>query len=337
MLQEQARQAQMKAQAQAQAQRKTQGGLSPEIFKRPILIYSRYCKFSNKFLEILSKSKEHLASVIKICIDPLPGTQTRPPIFYEIQKVLNKKIEDVPTLICENAQYIFSGNMAFKWLFWYIEPEKKSLSGFNPNEMDSISDKYMNIENKDNFGSTSIFDASAQNYCFIGKEQEKIYTPEEESSGGNMDYMLNQVKSNRDNFDNAHFDQRRNIGNVDFNDQFARQQGKMDANQFSNLQQGQINIPRLNRDIDFTNPDLGWSGESNNNFNDFDFGNFGGNSNNGFGGQQKSQKQLQTDLRYEKIMEQRKIDDMRYCGGNSNVPNHKVNFQTGEIIQESSF
>lgn len=155
------------------------------MFTQPILIYSMHCSFSEKFIQILSQFKDIFSTFAKINIDPVNGI--RNPAFYEIQKALNIKITEVPTIIINNndQNYVLSGEEAFKWLDYQIKSQQitqipikqeKELSGFNPNEMGAFSDQYSN------FGSNDLHDAKDQSFVFIDKKYESITTLPEDLS-----------------------------------------------------------------------------------------------------------------------------------------------------------
>lgn len=155
------------------------------MFERPILIYSDFCSYSAKFLNLLTQNTELYKSFIRINIDVDPKTKSRPNIFYEIQNALKFKIIDVPTIIVNNAEYILSGEQAFNWLDEVSKPKKSEekeeegdgLMGFNPNEMGSFSDTYAS------YGSTDLHSNTAeQTFKFLDKKDEVIQTPPENGS-----------------------------------------------------------------------------------------------------------------------------------------------------------
>lgn len=172
------------------------------IFERPILFYSDYCNHSNNFIKQLLTQKELFDHFIRINIDVDVSTNQRPKIFFDIQKQLNYSIQEVPTIIVNNAEYILSGEEAFKWLEFNLKTNKEvsapvELSAFNPNEMGSFSDSYSPI------GSSDLNDAREQSFKFIDKPDQIIDTPQENSSGlSSEDYTKKQQE--RENFDNIH-------------------------------------------------------------------------------------------------------------------------------------
>lgn len=157
------------------------------MFKQPILIYSDYCPHSKHFIDNLSKISNIDSAFVKLNIDP------KPQVFYEIQNALQYKITEVPTIILPNAEYILSGEEAFKWLQYQLEP--KELDAFNPNEMGSFSDPYASVDSK------SMTDAKSQSFKFVGQPDEKIYTPQEDSSIGPEE--MNKKQRERETFDNT--------------------------------------------------------------------------------------------------------------------------------------
>lgn len=157
------------------------------MFERPLLVYSNFCAYSNKFIDTLSTNPDFAESFMTLCIDANPNTKKRPAAFYEIQKDLNHAIKEVPTIIVENGKYVLSGEEAFKWLEYNINKmSKKELFGFNPNEMVSFSDQYSP------YGSKEMNDASDQMFRFINKSYDNIETPPEGSITSGMDYEKKQ-------------------------------------------------------------------------------------------------------------------------------------------------
>jgi hypothetical protein len=133
---------------------------------------------------------------IRISIDVDPSTKKRPSVFYDIQKELNIKISEVPTLITPGPEYVLSGADAFDWLEQVTSSKKQEeLQGFNPVEMGSFSDSYSN------YGSSDLYDAREQSFKFIGKPDEKIETPPETSSVSKDEFAKKQHE--RETFDNV--------------------------------------------------------------------------------------------------------------------------------------
>jgi hypothetical protein len=142
-----------------------------------MLIYSNYCVYSNKFIEILQKHKELANSFNFLNIDVDPQTGRRPQLFYDIQKQLNFNIKEVPTILLNDGEYILAGEEAFKWLDYEVKKtSKKNLEGFNPNEMGSFSDMYSPL------GNTDLHNASEQSFKFIHKPNDNIQTPPEDAN-----------------------------------------------------------------------------------------------------------------------------------------------------------
>lgn len=168
------------------------------MFDRPILFYSEYCVHSTNFLTALSKAPELFNAFIRINIDADPNTRTRPGVFYEIQKVLNYKIEEIPTIITPGPEQVLTGDKAFEWLEFQIDqcrPKNEDLQGFNPVEMGSFSDSYST------YGSTDLNDARDQCFQFVNKPGQRIETPEETTANVSKDSYSNKQKE-RETFDN---------------------------------------------------------------------------------------------------------------------------------------
>jgi hypothetical protein len=167
------------------------------MFERPILIYSNYCIHSTNFINELMKNTEMFENFIRLNIDVDPNTSSRPPLFYEIQEKLNYKIDEIPTVIVENAEYILTGVNAFEWLEYNLNQQEKEngLTPFNPIEMGSFSDSYSL------FGSSDLNAAKEQSFKFLNKSDEKINTPQESASNVSKDEYSNKQKE-RENFDN---------------------------------------------------------------------------------------------------------------------------------------
>jgi hypothetical protein len=253
--------------------------MADTIFKKPILIFSKYCKYSHNFLQILIKHPELYDSFIRMNIDINPTTKKRPDMFYKIQQMLNRKISKVPTIITPGAEHILSDQDAFKWLEFQINHLNKQMSKeagltpFNPNEMISFSDNYAKY---DKSGSTDLNDANEQSYKFYVNKQlpndnylrtDKTWAPNSDKTNGflndlesstqNIDY--NSLQSERQYFDDHQQKQRSVIGNMNFKDNNS--QGKIntqDINSFSKNRQQPI-ISR--QSINFTDPSFGLSGK----------------------------------------------------------------------------
>lgn len=189
------------------------------MFERPILIYSNHCTHSQNFINILLKVPQIFEAFVRLNIDINPETNTRNPIFYEIQEILQYKITEVPTIIVDNGNYVLTGEEAFKWLDYYINKGtnsnnnvnnnvdnnvnnnnrndtiiEKEVEGFNSIEMGSFSDMYST------YGSSDINDAREQSFHFLDRMNMSIETPPED---GSTDYKsFDQKRQERENFDN---------------------------------------------------------------------------------------------------------------------------------------
>jgi hypothetical protein len=141
------------------------------------------------------KHHELFDAFIRINIDADKSTKKRPSIFYDIQRELNIKILEVPTIITPGPEYVLPGADAFDWLEQITAKKETSLQGFNPIEMGSFSDSYST------YGSSDLYDAREQSFKFIGKADEKIETPPETSSVSKDDYARKQQE--RETFDNV--------------------------------------------------------------------------------------------------------------------------------------
>ena len=251
--------------------------MSDTIFKRPILIYSSFCDFSNNFLKILTKYPELYNSFIRMNIDIDQTTRKRPTLFYKIQEILGRKISKVPTVITQDAEYILSDEDAFKWLEFEINNLTKGteLVGFNPGEMISFSDHYSK------FGSTELNDANDQSYKFyIDVDNQKIlpddnylntnkswdsnnkeslngFLDELESSSQNIDYKL--AESER-----QYFDQNQPVHNKNINFQDSCNQSKVNMNEIDSYSQNRQQPSANKQSINFTDTSFGLSGKLNN-------------------------------------------------------------------------
>jgi len=259
--------------------------MSNDLFKKPILIFSSYCKFSQNFIEILMKHPQIYDNVIRMNIDVDPNTKQRPQMFHKIQQILNRKISKVPTIITKDAEHILSDADAFKWLEYNISSlnkEKTGLSAFNPDEMISFSDHYAK------FGSTELNDANEQSYKFYvnvnnnGKREkilpndnylntDKSWDPNTSQTNGFLDELeqptsdinYNNIYNERQYFDDQQQKQRSNI-------QFKKEtnQDKVNQKEYSsfsqnrqNVQQQQQQQQQQRQSINFTDPEFGLSGQ----------------------------------------------------------------------------
>lgn len=169
------------------------------MFNKPILFYSDYCVHSTNFINVLMKHEELFNYFIRVNIDVDSKTKKRPDIFYTVQKTLQFKITEVPTIIVENGEYILSGKEAFSWLEAQLNDVEKmeDLSGFNPIEMGSFSDSYSS------YGNNSMHDnAKQQSFKFIGEPDLKINTPQETSEHVSSEEYNQKIKQRESNFTN---------------------------------------------------------------------------------------------------------------------------------------
>ena len=149
--------------------------------KRPILLYSDHCPFSERFLKHLIKYPDIFNKFFIVSIDPEVRTKQRPRIFYELQNLFRVRFTEVPTIIINNGEIILAGCEAFKWLEYNTQNTQNTgnieLKPFSPNEMGRFSDNYSKI---DGSGSSMIYEnASEQCFQFLGKEK-PIYTPQDD-------------------------------------------------------------------------------------------------------------------------------------------------------------
>uniref|UniRef100_A0A6C0H6Q6 Thioredoxin domain-containing protein n=1 Tax=viral metagenome TaxID=1070528 RepID=A0A6C0H6Q6_9ZZZZ len=163
------------------------------LLQRPVLVFSEYCQHSINFINVLRKHPNLFNQFALLNIDINPQTRQRPREFYAVQEQLNYQISEVPTIVINKGEYVLTGEHAFKWLEYEINKlQKTELSAFNQNEMGSFSDSYAK------FGSTGLNDATEQTFKFIHQQEEKIYTPQEDSVLTSDEY--NQKQKERDSF-----------------------------------------------------------------------------------------------------------------------------------------
>ena len=89
------------------------------VFKNPILIYSKYCKHSKHFIDTLSQSPLiEQFQFINVDIDPV--TKNRSNEYYTLKQLLleqyNYQLKSVPTIIVEKGEFILNGVDSFEWL-----------------------------------------------------------------------------------------------------------------------------------------------------------------------------------------------------------------------------
>lgn len=307
--------------------------ISKNIFDNDILIFSKFCRYSQSIMQALEKYPK--LKFHKICIDRSRETGQRPVIFAKIQQMMQKRIEDVPTIIAQRGQYIFCGRQAFKYIAYKLNPSKSGISGFNEKEMNEFSDDYMIFgKEEERYGSSNIndlgdnlpklFDATEQSFAFVDKQLPKITTPyDHDDQRGGSDMERNFTRRMND-YRPQDQDSRRDIGNAFFKDQINQNQFVNDQEQkrYQNLRNQGVpqygNGPRP-ADVDFTNPNIGYSGMVGANFDDgfdFDFESGGGQGyGQGFGngqgqgqGHRQSTKERELNSRYEQMMLERKMD-----------------------------
>lgn len=206
------------------------------MFERPVLIYSNYCEHSQRFINMLLKVPQMFDAFVRINIDINPETNTRNPMFYEIQNILQYKITEVPTIIVDNGSYVLSGEESFKWVDYYINKgnnnsvnsnvggggdnvvdgggggvlNDENIEGFNSIEMGSFSDMYAN------YGSDNMNDAKSQTFQFLDRMNMKIETPPED---GSTDFKAQDVYKMKEQ------QRSESVSNVDPRDMFIKNIG----------------------------------------------------------------------------------------------------------------
>lgn len=227
------------------------------MFDKPILFYSEYCIHSTNLLNALMKTPELYNIFVRINIDNDISTKRRPDIFYNIQRELNIKIVEVPTIITPGPEYVLAGADAFDWIEQQIQSYKgnsnESIQGFNSIEMGSFSDSYST------YGSTDLYDAKEQTFKFIGKQDDKIETPPETASVSKGDFEKKYQE--RETFDNIHYNTKSNKNTTrqpNFQQQNSQpnfqQQNFQQQNFQPNFQQqnfnGKSNVSEKQKDLD---------------------------------------------------------------------------------------
>lgn len=248
------------------------------MFQSPILVYSDYCNYCASFINALVKHPIIFESFVKVNIDVDPSTKQRPSVFYEIQNVLNHKISRVPTIVIDNGSYVLTGEEAFKWLDYEIKRSNESvLSPFNPNEMGSFSDQYSK------FGSTNIHDATEQSFKFLSSNNDKIYTPEENSIERRDLTSKQKERDSLDNIRGTHPPQNIVRNQESFN------QPKIRDSDYSNMMNQRYTPQVQKQNIDFTGSNFGFANQ--------------------MGGQREgmgmSHKQKEMDMKLQELMSQR--------------------------------
>ena len=129
-------------------------------FKTPIILCSTLCSYCVEFVQKMQEKPDKFEKVIVITIDVDPVTGKRPQAYYDIQNILDWKIQSVPTVITENADSVLSGDDAFRWLANKLEPELafRASNGVVNDEYSSIGENSCiltdnEIKNAAHFGS----------------------------------------------------------------------------------------------------------------------------------------------------------------------------------------
>lgn len=131
------------------------------MFANPILIYSKYCKYSCHFLDTLSKTP--LAENFQyINIDCNPQTGTRSEDFYTIKNILSQhlsyQLKTVPTIIVEKGEFILSGKDAFEWLKYKLNTLHNSdTSNLEQHSRDNSDDSNSKYNQQEHHGDPSGF------------------------------------------------------------------------------------------------------------------------------------------------------------------------------------
>ena len=176
--------------------------------KRPVLLYSNYCRNCSNYLTLLQNNPDLFEHFIRICIDVDNVSRKRPNVYYELQNYLNYKFENVPTIIINNGNNILSGSNAFKWLenisqdnFSQDNISQDNISindmGFNLNEMGRFSDSYADLSassvlsEQQQYATQQTFMKCGENFC--------IQTPQE---NGESMIDLKQKEQDRKQLDN---------------------------------------------------------------------------------------------------------------------------------------
>lgn len=121
------------------------------MFDQPILVYSTYCNHSIQLLEnLVTNHKETIYDkIIRMNIDVDPETNNRPKIFEEVQKLINKRIDKVPTLILEDTT-LLTENGIHEWIESKTVKSTPEISGFgsfgDDNNFTSFSSQSKNTE-----------------------------------------------------------------------------------------------------------------------------------------------------------------------------------------------
>ena len=227
------------------------------MFDKPILFYSEYCIHSTNFLNTLMKTPEFYNNFVRINIDADISTKRRPDIFYNIQRELNIKIVEVPTIITPGPEYVLTGADAFSWLEQELQSykDKDDIQGFNSIEMGSFSDSYST------YGSSDLYDAKEQTFKFIGKQDQRIETPPETASVSKGDFEKKYQE--RESFDNIHYNTKSNTTKQpNFQQQNSQPNFQQPNFQQPNFQQPNFQQPNFQQP-NFQQPNFGNNGKSN--------------------------------------------------------------------------
>ncbi len=232
------------------------------MFEQPIVIFSEYCQYSKKFLDLLQTHKELGQAFQYLNIDVIPETKTRPREFYEIQKILKFQIKEIPTIVVENASYILTGKEAFKWLDFNIKKLKqlnvsKDPSAFNMMEMNSFSDSYAPYNENQQ---TNLNDATEQNYRKLSDIQDEIYElpPEDDESRD-----IKSMEQERQMFDKM-IEEKRYPNGADIPKPQIISRGGINSGATSydpSTSERCSTFARRGDTIDFTNPNFGLAGK----------------------------------------------------------------------------
>lgn len=162
------------------------------MIQQPVLVYSKFCKYSNEFVQLLSSKEELLNVFLPLLIDP-DNSGKRPANFYSLQNFLkqtfNKEISSVPTVILPSQDgnlILLTGDDAFSWIENVTgdnqsketkreeqEKQQQEVIGINPNEMMCFSDSYAPLNG-------SLNSASSQSFQFLNEGFQRINTLDEE-------------------------------------------------------------------------------------------------------------------------------------------------------------
>lgn len=253
---------------------------------RPILIYSNFCRHSQKFIEILLKNPELYEQMIRMNIDIDIQTRKRPEMFYKLQDYIQMKIDRVPTIITKvkNELLVLGDAEAFKWLDYHMKSKVNDCIAFNPLEMVYFSDQYANYNSTK---ITDLNDAKEQSYKFLKDKKltpDNIFkTPGYGNQGVPQEDMLSDTKQNMTHKQNEREQMDAKYQNSPNTNNVSRPMSPNSINNnrmpnVSNMPNNMSNMPNVsNRSnmgimgpvqrqmtsktaIDFTNPNFGLAG-----------------------------------------------------------------------------